>query len=52
MREGLDAVIVTGYRCSAICKGTFPDLPIHASTQMTITTDAALPGLAPFLKSK
>lgn len=36
-REGLDAVIVQDYGVFNFVKNNFPDMDIHASTQMTIT---------------
>lgn len=36
-RQGLDAVIVQDLGAFSLIKNQFPDLPIHASTQMTIT---------------
>lgn len=36
-RQGLDAVIVQDMGVLCFVKENFPDLPIHASTQMTIT---------------
>lgn len=36
-QEGLDAVIVQDLGVFSFIKRNFPDLPIHASTQMTIT---------------
>lgn len=36
-RQGLDAVIVQDLGAMALIRDRFPDLPIHASTQMTIT---------------
>ena len=36
-RQGLDAVIVQDIGVLQFIKSAFPDLPIHASTQMTIT---------------
>lgn len=35
--EGLDAVIVQDYGVFAVLRDTFPNLDLHASTQMTIT---------------
>ena len=39
--RGLDAVIVQDLGVSKVIKSTFPDLPIHASTQMTLTGTAS-----------
>ena len=36
-RQGLDAVIVQDIGVLRFIRKTFPDLPVHASTQMTIT---------------
>lgn len=36
-REGLDAVIVQDLGVFSFIKKSFPELPIHASTQMTVT---------------
>jgi putative protease len=38
-RSGLDAVIVQDIGVLSFMKENFPDLPIHASTQMTVTGD-------------
>ncbi|MDD6207675.1 MAG: U32 family peptidase [Clostridiales bacterium] len=39
--KGLDAVIVQDFGVLSFLHEQFPDLPIHASTQMTITTPAS-----------
>ena len=36
-REGVDAVIVQDLGAVRLIRECFPDLPIHASTQMTVT---------------
>lgn len=36
-REGLDGVIVQDFGAMALMKECFPGLPLHASTQMTVT---------------
>ena len=36
-KQGLDAVIVQDLGAFSLIRNAFPDLPIHASTQMTIT---------------
>ena len=36
-RQGLDAVIVQDIGVLTFIREHFPDLPIHASTQMTVT---------------
>ena len=40
-KRGLDAVIVQDLGALKLIKEAFPDLPIHASTQMTITATAS-----------
>lgn len=40
-RQGLDAVIVQDLGAMRAIREWFPDLPIHASTQMTVTGSAA-----------
>lgn len=45
---GLDAVIVQDLGVMEYIHTHFPDLPIHASTQMTITTSYAYDLLAPY----
>ncbi|MBR3231301.1 MAG: U32 family peptidase, partial [Lachnospiraceae bacterium] len=37
VERGLDAVLVQDFGVLALLSRTFPDLPLHASTQMTIT---------------
>ena len=37
VREGLDAVLVQDFGVLRFLREVFPDLPIHASTQMTVT---------------
>lgn len=37
--EGLDAVIVQDYGVTALIRETFPALPIHASTQMAVSSE-------------
>lgn len=36
-REGLDAVIIQDFGLFSVLRQSFPELPVHASTQMTIT---------------
>ena len=36
-REGLDAVLVQDFGALSYIRREFPDLPVHASTQMTVT---------------
>ena len=36
-KEGLDAVIIQDFGVFSMLRQSFPDLPLHASTQMTIT---------------
>lgn len=38
-KEGLDAVIVQDFGVFSMVKNSFPDMEIHASTQMSITTE-------------
>lgn len=38
---GIDAVIIQDIGMAAVCRRILPDLPFHASTQMTITNIAA-----------
>lgn len=40
-RQGLDAVIIQDLGAMRAVRDWFPDLPIHASTQMTVTGSAA-----------
>lgn len=40
--HGLDAVIVQDFGVLSFVKEHFPDLPIHASTQMTVTSEYGL----------
>ena len=40
-RQGLDAVIVQDVGVFDFVKTNFPDLPIHVSTQMTVTNEAS-----------
>lgn len=44
--SGLDAVIVQDFGVLKVIRESFPDLPVHASTQMTVT----LKGFASYLK--
>ena len=37
VRCGLDAVLVQDFGVLVMLRGAFPDLPLHASTQMTVT---------------
>ncbi|MEE3457145.1 MAG: peptidase U32 family protein, partial [Lachnospiraceae bacterium] len=37
VERGLDAVLVQDFGVLALLSRTFPDLPLHASTQMTVT---------------
>ncbi|MBR2765994.1 MAG: U32 family peptidase [Blautia sp.] len=36
-KEGLDAVLVQDFGVLSVIRRCFPDLPVHASTQMTVT---------------
>lgn len=40
-RSGLDGVIVQDLGVLGRCRNAFPDLPLHASTQMTVTESSA-----------
>ena len=46
-KEGIDAVIVQDMGVSSVLARSFPDLPLHASTQMSVTSSYG----AAFLKS-
>ncbi len=45
-KAGIDAVIVADLGLAARLHKTFPDLPLHASTQMTVHSVSALPTLS------
>ncbi|MBE6728171.1 MAG: U32 family peptidase [Ruminococcaceae bacterium] len=44
-RAGIDAVIVQDLGLARLIHSAFPEMPLHASTQMTVMSPAALPAL-------